>query len=416
MAEAPHHEIAGLVRKPGELAFEARVDGGSQRVWLRSETAVTPSADAALAACLMPAMRTGGTLELAGRVSPRLLRNQREYQAIQAAWSLDWDLGQEPLREVEVRAPARTPAEGPRGRVAAFFSGGVDSWATVLANPDVTDLIFIRGLDLIPGAAHHRELAGEVEARLRDAAAAIGLPLHVVHTNLRELSDPLVRWEAYNPSTMIAVALFFEPLFERVLIAGDTDHGTQPPIGTARLVDQLWSTERLEIVDAGGRFNREQRLRRIADHPVVRRTLRVCWENPGGAYNCGRCRKCMLTTIPLEAAGKRQLFSTFPPEFEMSRVAGFEITQPIALVLWEDVLATTREAGRTDLEGPVVDLIARGRRRLGLPPSYRSRRRYEQDEPVRESEAQAQLDALLGSRSWRLTAPLRRLGSRRRRS
>ena len=55
------------------------------------------------------------------------------------------------------------------------------------------------------------------------------MPLHVVETNVRELSDPLVPWEAYSASPLVAVALFFEPLFERVLIASDNDHETQDP-------------------------------------------------------------------------------------------------------------------------------------------------------------------------------------------
>lgn len=415
MTAPPRHQVTDLRSRPGELSFEARIGGGSHRVWLRSETPVIPHPDAALPICLMPAMRSGGTLALPGRVSPRLLRNQRAYQAVQRTWSLRWRYGMGPLREVAVEAAPRASAEGPRGRVAAFFSGGVDSWATVLGNPDVTDLIFIRGHDLIPGAEHHRELAGEVEERLRAAAARLGLPLHVVHTNARELSDPLIAWEPYHPSLMAAVALFFEPLFERALFATDTDHETQPPLGTAQLVDHLWSTERLEVADWGGHLNREQRLQAIAGHPVVRETLRVCWENPGGAYNCGRCRKCLLTMVPLEALGVREHFPTFPAQLDLSRFGGFEITQPIALVLWEDVLATTRDAGRPDLEAPVAEMVARGRQALGLPPSYRTRAgRAEAGEPAPDG-AHAQLDALLGSRSWRLTAPLRRLGARRRR-
>ena len=171
------------------------------------------------------------------------------------------------------------------------------------------------------------------------------------------------------------MALFFEPLFARVLIAGDTDHETQVPQGPSRMVDQLWSTERLEIVDDGGRFSREQRLRRIVDHPVVQQTLRVCWENPDGAYNCGRCRKCMLTMVSLEAIGARERIATFPAELNLDLFAGFEITQPISLLLWEDALATTRETGRSDLERAVAPLVARGKATLGLPASHRYRRR-----------------------------------------
>jgi hypothetical protein len=370
----PTHEIVGLRRVPGELAFEARIGEAVRPIWFRSQTAVTPVADAALAACLMLAMRSGGTFAVPGHVSPRLLRTQREYQAIQRAWSWDWTFGHGPLQEVEVSARPRGDSERPRGRVAAFFSGGVDSWATVLANPDVTDLIFVRGLDIVPGAVHQEGLGDEIEARLREAAALLGLPLHVVETNVRELSDPILRWEAYNPSAMIAIALFFEPLFERVLIASDTDHETQVRLGASRMVDQLWSTERLEIVDDGGRLNREQRLRSIAAHPAVRKTLRVCWENPGGAYNCGRCRKCMLTMISLEAIGALAAIETFPSTLDLELIDGFDIALPIGLVLWEDLLETTRETGRADLERAVEPLVVRGRRDLGFPPSHRMRR------------------------------------------
>jgi len=162
MVAGPHHEIAALSRVPGELSFEAHIDGEAERLWIRSRTAVMPPADPALAMCLMPAMRGGGVMTMSDRVSPRLLRTQRDFQAIQSAWSLDWDFGNEPLREVEVNAPRRAPIATPGGRVAAFFSGGVDSWSTVLGNPDITDLIFVRGVDLLPRLAHQEGLAEEV--------------------------------------------------------------------------------------------------------------------------------------------------------------------------------------------------------------------------------------------------------------
>jgi hypothetical protein len=371
-----HHEVANLRVTPGELAFEARIGGRVQPVWLRTETPVMPSADAALAVCLMPAMRDGGTLTLTDPVSPRVLRTQREFQAIQRTWSLDWEFGDPPLEEVEVIAPTRLPdPPAEPGRVAAFFSGGVDSWATVLENPDLTDLIFVRGTDILPHLSHQLGLADDVEGYLREAAAELGLPLHVVETNIRELSDPLARWEAYYPSAMVAVAHFLSPLFERVLMASGNDHETQLPVGSGRLINQLWNSEHLEIVDDGGRLSREERLLRICRHPLVQRTLRVCWHNTGGAYNCGRCRKCVLTMLSLEALGVRQQISTFPPELDLDLLPGFEFNQRILMPAWEDVLDTIRAAGRPDLERPVEALVARGKRNLGLPPDYRSRKR-----------------------------------------
>ncbi|HVQ59162.1 MAG TPA: hypothetical protein VMS60_09695 [Solirubrobacterales bacterium] len=449
----PRAEIADLSASPGELSFEARVGGTSRRIWFRTESEVTPNADAALAACLVPAMRSGGILRMQDPVSPRLLQSQPEYQAIQRAWSREWDFGEPVLREVEVQAPLREPEPSPsgQGRVAAFFSGGVDSYSTVLENPEVTDLIFVRGLDLLPRIADHRALVDEVEQRLRGAAAELGLQLHVVETNIRELSDPIVSWEAYNPSALAAVALFLAPLFERVLIASDTDHATQVPLGSGHMIDQLWSTESLEIADDGGLLGREERMRQIVENPAVRGSLRVCWQNHDGAYNCGRCRKCVLTMIGLEAIGARESVSSFPPQLDLGLLADYEITQPIQLILWEDLLDTTRANGRHDLEQAVEGVVESGKRALHLPPSYRVREDgppaakpadasaaefdlealkaalHEAEGRVEEAEARAAeaegrdaeardlLAIVLGSSSWRLTAPVRRLSGLARR-
>jgi hypothetical protein len=416
--EPAAQRIADLRCEPGELSFEAHLAGTEpRRIWFRSETEVRPSADAALAACLMPAMRAGGTLEIDEPVSPRLLRNQPEYQAIQRVWSFDWAYGEKPLEEVEVKAPARERSpSSPSGRVAAFFSGGVDSFATILANPEITDLIFIRGVDILPRLAHQEGLADRVEARLREATAELGKQLHVIETNVRDLTDPLVRWECYFSCPLLAVSHFFAPLFDRVLITGDADHETQPLMGTAMLIDHLWSSEGLEIEDFGGRLSRHQRVGMIAEDPVVRRTLRTCWENPEGAYNCGRCRKCLQTMLSLELHGARQGVETFPPELDLDLLDGFKLDQQISLAIWEDLLAAVREQGRTEMEPAVTAFVEKGKRTMGLAKTYRTRPSRDGAPGTisdREREAlEAELRTVLESRSWRLTKPMRRLGDR----
>jgi hypothetical protein len=375
MSAPSRHEIADLRQAPGELSFSAQIGGHEQRVWFRTHSDMVPTADAALAACLMPAMRFGGTLAMDAPVSRRVLRTQREFQAIQRAWSHGWEFADfKDLREVEVLAPAREPeAADASGRVAVLFSGGVDSWATLLDEPEITDLVFIRGFDLLLGAEHHVGLVDRVEERLQEAADALGLPLHVVETNLRDLSDPFAPWEAYFGCADVAVALFLAPLFDRFLITGDSDCETQDISGANRMVDQLWSTESLEIVDAGGRHNRVARTALLLEEQVAWRTLRSCWENPDGAYNCGRCRKCLMTMVTLEALGGRERFATFPPELDLDAVAALEFGRPVVLTLWEDVLDATRKAGRPDLERAVEAAVSRTRRKLGLVPGYRRR-------------------------------------------
>jgi hypothetical protein len=388
--------VTDLRAAPGELSFSFEAGDERQRISFHADTPVVPASNGALAATLMPAMSRGVDLRLEAPVSARILRTQREFQAIQRLWSSRWPAEPYPLREIEVSAPSRL-AQGPeeRGRVATFFSGGVDSWAAILDNPEVTDLIFVRGLDLVPAWPQHGALADEVEARLREAASELGLPLHVVTTDVRTFSDPLLRWESFCPSVQAAIALFFEPLFERVLIANDSEYGKQALVGASWQVDHLWSSEGLTIEDWGGRVGRVGRLRRIVDHPLVQKTLRVCWVNPDGAYNCGRCPKCLATMIGLEAIGARGKIRTFPPELDLEPLRSFRIMTPLRLALWEDVLAAVEESGRADLKKAVAPMVEAGRQAVGGPA--------------------AELQTVLASRSWRLTAPLRRLGGLRRR-
>jgi hypothetical protein len=401
------HEIADLRTGPGELSFEARIAGHTRRIWFKSETEVEPYPEAALAASLMPAMRSGGTLTMNEPISPRVLRMQREFQGIQQAWSREWSFGDPPLGEVEVTAPVRPVGRRPpTGRVALFFSGGVDSWSTLLGEEEVTDLIFVRGLDILPRAPHQEGLADRVEARLQEAASELGLPLHTVETNARELSElsgpaePVVRWESYFNSALCAVALFLGPLFDRALISTGFPYRNQSNLGSSWMIDQLWGNENLEIFDAGGNLSRVERTRRIAAHPVVQKTLRVCWRNLDGAYNCGRCLKCLMTMAMLEAFGQLENFQTFPPRLEredLELLVPLEAEESAHLNRYEEILELMRNSSRPELAQVFEEIVARKRRALDGAP-----------------DATATLEEVLNSRSWKLTAPLRRLGARRR--
>jgi hypothetical protein len=172
-----------------------------------------------------------------------------------------------------------------------------------------------------------------------------------------------------------AVALFLGPRFDRVLIASDADYEVQGRWGNNWQVDRLWSTEAVEIVADGGRHSRMDRLRRVVEDPVACASLRVCWENPDRTYNCGRCQKCLMTLIPLEAIGARERVTSFPPEFELDpkSLAKLAIPNLVSLSYWEDMLDAAREAGRADLETALAPVLAKAKAGLGLPRDFRRR-------------------------------------------
>lgn len=409
------NSVSDLVLSPGLLEFDAWIGPKPHRLWIKGQggeaAEVTPYADSALALGLMPAMREGGVLRVEGEVSPRVMRMQREFQAIQQAWSRSWGPLRVPLRDVTVEAGERAvPAPGGRGRVACFFSGGIDSWASILSDPEITDLIFVKGADILPRLSpRHVGLGERVESGLREVAEEMGKQLHVVEIKVREFSDPLLDWALFFNSALCAIALYFESLFDRVLIPTDTSYRYQQPLGASRLVDSLWSSEALEIFDHGSRLSRFERTRLVARSPLAQRTLRVCYMNYDRAYNCGRCPKCNATMISLEALGMRQKFTTFPSEFDFTVLEEYTPQVEVIMVFWEDVLRGVEACGREDLAAVVRPVIERGARNLADPALIAA-----QEEAVaargEAAAGQAKVREVLGSTSWRATEPLRRAG------
>ena len=61
---------------------------------------------------------------------------------------------------------------------------------------------------------------------------------------------------------------------------------------------------------------RPQKVRALAEHQVALDHLRVCFKNKNGAYNCGRCEKCMRTMIALAGANALERCKTLPSRLD----------------------------------------------------------------------------------------------------
>jgi hypothetical protein len=85
------------------------------------------------------------------------------------------------------------------------------------------------------------------------------------------------------------------------------------------VLDPLWSTETLTVVHDGCELNSIDKTATVAQSPLVRATLRVC-PGYGPGYNCGRCLKCLRTTIDLLVAGVLEDCPTMPHEIDAERL------------------------------------------------------------------------------------------------
>ena len=172
-----------------------------------------------------------------------------------------WDPG---LTRVEVRAPsagtARARTDG-RG-VGSFFSGGVDSFDTLLAHRDeITHLIFLEGFDFVVDA---RTVADRAAAAAASVASELGKELITVSTDVRRVF-PHVEWRWWHGGCLAAAALLLQEHLHTVYIPGSASWSELLPWGSHPDIDPLWSTECLEFRHDGIERDRFTKVAALAD-------------------------------------------------------------------------------------------------------------------------------------------------------
>lgn len=347
----PPEPAGDAVRVGLRVGHEVRVATYASR-----DVALEANPDAGLAAMLPLAMGLASSLTLPDGVSPRLVEASDAIQRLLAAWGPQ-------LWPVELRPAtggSAPPAAVERG-TAAFFTGGVDSFYTVLTRREQIDaLVYVHGFDLPLDEPGKREL---VSASVRRVAGELGLPLIEVETDLRTVSDATCDWErVYTSAALASVGHLLAPRFERVLIPATHSLRDLHPIGTHPLLDPLYSSERVrfEHVDS---VTRVDKLAYLAESELAMSSLRVCFQPAVEALNCGRCPKCMRTLTGLRIVGAHGRCSTLPGELPLWEMSGGRVRSRRSLTyVWENLAAVVARGDDPELELALRRLVVRGTR------------------------------------------------------
>jgi hypothetical protein len=270
---------------------------------------VDRTGDAWLPAMLPILMSAGRDARFGDPLDALGLANAALAQDVLRGWHPD-------LRPVRIYADLNggsVPAPGTG--VGCFFSGGVDSFYSVLdRQAEITHLIFVVGFDIDMDDA---ELAEKALRGVRAAAEELGKTLVVVRTDVRRLSDRWAAWgDVYHGAALATVGLLLAEHVGRVIIPSSYRTDELFPWGTHPALDPLWSTSRVRFEHHGVERHRTDKVGAVSSNPVALRHLRVCWENRGGEYNCGECEKCIRTMITLRAYGALEQCATLPPEVD----------------------------------------------------------------------------------------------------
>jgi hypothetical protein len=288
-------------RVAGKNRVCALVDG--ERLWYTcDDVELIASPEAFGSWLLLPSLHKGRGLRLEEPVSEEWRNNTARLSSVWAQW---WG-----YRPTEIDAPVRKDKQHPASDYALAFSCGVDSFHALATGQKPDLLVAVQGFDIaLDDEMRMMPFASSVEA----VAAETGIRWTILRTNLRKhrsAGKPWL-WERSHGGALASVAHVLGGSVGRFGVAATYSRRNQHAWGSTIDTDPLFSSDRVTIEHVGANDHREQKIRVLADNPLARRHLRVCWANLSTSGNCSRCGKCLATMLLLAELGALDNFPVF---------------------------------------------------------------------------------------------------------
>ena len=318
------------------------------------------------------AMASGQAIEMPCPVDPHLVDNLNGLMQVWHAWYPK-------LTPVEIRAPRMKDAAASAGRRGLFFSGGIDSFFSLLRHADgtngdaggaVDDLINIAGFDVPLAATAELETAQRV---LEDVARRFDKKLVRVFTNLRTRTSPYVsNWVGTHACALATVGHLLEGEYSELIIASTYDFGhLDPPIGSHPMTDPLLGSRSLRVVHDGASFTRVEKTALVGKSDAALNAVRVCWESQKYS-NCSECRKCLITMATLDLLGCKDKARTFDwTSYDVPSLRRLALTTESQKILFLGVVSAARSAGRADIVEAVNKCLRTYYRKRRIEPFLR---------------------------------------------
>lgn len=277
-------------------------DVGGELLWFESfDTELRLSPEGFASALLVPAMSLGRDLFFEDPLCPVWLENAQKLMEYFSKW-----FGWNPIK-IESYSLQRNSTRTQTGKRVLCFSGGVDSFYSLLTYPKPIDaLVFVHGYDI--------RLDDETGARIsfehvRKVALEMKLDAVLIRTNYREHSIAGRKYKYAYGGALAGVGHFFCQVSELIISSG-LRYDEVLRNGSQWQTDALWSSEFMKVVHYGAHLAKDDKIRAIATNSLMRRHLRVCQQIFIGRFgvsenflNCGCCQKCIQTLIVFQQEG-----------------------------------------------------------------------------------------------------------------
>jgi hypothetical protein len=269
---------------------------------------ICKDASAYLPALLFCCMRIKEEVIVEGVIESKLFSSTKKIMELLESWRKIMNLKKTHIKSHEVLKDNNKPKN-----IGLFFSGGADSFYTYLKNKHSSDekinyLIFVHGFDI---KLESEDTFKRTIHLIEKICKKEKIKLVVIKTNLREITDQYVNWDIICGPALASVALFLRNKFKKIYISSGIDFKHLKPLGTHPQLDPLWSSTNLRIIHDGCEATRVKKVQYIGNFEIVQQSLRVCWRNRKGFFNCCECEKCLRTMLALYSAGTLDKCKTF---------------------------------------------------------------------------------------------------------
>ncbi|MEM1145510.1 MAG: hypothetical protein AAGI88_23290, partial [Pseudomonadota bacterium] len=265
----------------------------------------------------------------------------------------------------EANTRQHTRKQKPRaetGIKAQCFTGGVDSFFTLLNDDDKPDfLVYVYGFDIPLGdddrlAAYSPSLSQI--AKEHDASSI------TVSTNLRSIERfDQVGWSISHGGALAGIGHLLRSHTSVFIIPPSYPYHDSRPWGSHWELDRFWSSSCVAIEHGDASLRRHQKLPVLAKDHLAMTHLRVCWENRASSGNCSECEKCVRTMIGLHLIDALDSCHAFTGGSE-SLVEKVDALSPLKrplISVYEEILRDLKERERAAVAGAVVRLLDRSK-------------------------------------------------------
>lgn len=313
-------------RKDGYTYQTTTIDGGPLEgsLWFSlpsvHEDLLSESSDGALLALLIPAMYCGEDIQISSKINAHLVTaiNQKLQtlliEIMPFLTRIDIEIADKNLNTTQI-------GTGVAKGVGTGFSGGIDSWLTILErqqsseHPPLTHLLFNN-----VGSHGSRDYSLFIKRfdELKSAAEELDLPFLSINSNMNSFYKPLfgkqLGFQQTHTIRNAAVAFSLgaglgEWLYSSTYTYKDIACKSSKDMARADpIILSILSRPELQLHDSGTQLSRFQKTVYVADNPLVQNHLDICVKGAIGE-NCSECWKCLRTLTALDITGKVNNFN-----------------------------------------------------------------------------------------------------------